>query len=86
MKNDNFIFILSSRSLKHLISVISRSHAKRDIMEIENYSAEHLFDEAERKEIAKLNKNFQKMNKVDESKEKYAELIKQKIALWQKND
>ncbi len=80
MKNVNFIFILSARAIQHATSVVRRSHAKRDEMTFRvSDSADAIFDDEEKKLLAKISLNFQKNRKIDESKKKYAALIEKKM-------
>jgi hypothetical protein len=83
MENYNFIFILSARAIQHAIAVSNRSHAKRDNMYLntnEN-SAENLFDDTEKKELAKISVNFRKDKNIEKSTEKYIEIIMKKIKI-----
>ena len=81
MKNDNFIFILSSRAIQHALAVSTRSHAKREKMDLNNndYSAENLFDKSEKEVLAKISLNFRENKNIEESTEKYIEIIMTKI-------
>jgi GTPase Era involved in 16S rRNA processing len=83
MKNYNFIFILSARAIQHAVAISTRSHAKRDNMNLntnEN-SAENLFDDTEKKDLAKISVNFRKDKNVKKSTEKYIEIIMKKIKI-----
>ncbi len=79
MKDENFPFVLLSRSMHHAIVIANRSHAKRDKVDLQEHSAEQLFDTDVKKKLARLNLNLRKQKNIEESKREYRGLLEKSI-------
>lgn len=71
MKDENFPFILLSRSVHHAIIIANRSHAKRESVDLQEHSSERLFDTETKKRLARLHQDFRKGKDIEKAKEVY---------------